>query len=496
MQSDKKIIYRLPYVHEPYCPVCHQRLKHLRSYSFFVRYTKDGIEQIDAFLYNCQSCELFFVDKGILQGIRNKHRVNPQVFIPGTSQDSILKKVYSKPKNPQNTQLPVKRIICNGDITKYCPQCRRLLYEARIDIPVNSKRNRTVYGKGCDTCNIIFVNHSMKNSIRSWIKNSPNRTAFFLDEKSQYDHQQIVHMKKVQKNKNAIPNPQSAEKANRIKHIESVHQQIFELYPSTTAILYADFGDEHLKRIVIVRNKKDENPSKNVYHYEQDSSREYLSAAFAPQREKAGIISGKKYTIAHIFPNKTDESQNSLDTIIPKSFIQIGKDGGNYSSERNDLDNEVIWLLVYALGTNRYELLEATYNKRKDYCFTDIWHYRQFVKHYGKPDLELEIDNHQRTSGSTFDGLRSQSFLNAYGYNVNQAEGLSDSYRHELLAEVIDLELMTQSAISNFLSWCISTSSGRYLAAESKWECDRRFVNGYRFNPSRFLIARSTKNEK
>lgn len=135
-------------------------------------------------------------------------------------------------------------------------------------------------------------------------------------------------------------------------------------------------------------------------------------------------------------------------------------------------------------------------SNRTNGCIHNRISFIRAIHPYGKPDLDLEMDSTQRSSGSSFDDLNSQSFLNSYGYNVNQTEGLSESYRQELLAEVIDLELMSQSEISRFLSWCISTSSGRYPIAESKWECDRKFVDSYRFNPTCFLIAGNIGAEK
>ena len=82
------------------------------------------------------------------------------------------------------------------------------------------------------------------------------------------------------------------------------------------------------------------------------------------------------------------------------------------------------------------------------------------------------------------------SILTEYGYTVAQNVGLSSKERHELLAEVIDLEILDSIDIINHLEFCISLHPNeKYVYARSKWKEDIGFVENYNFNPDRFLIA-------
>ena len=77
-----------------------------------------------------------------------------------------------------------------------------------------------------------------------------------------------------------------------------------------------------------------------------------------------------------------------------------------------------------------------------------------------------------------------------YGYNVSEANKLSERERREMLAEIVDLGILTVHQIVNLLDFnCRLHCGDRYYLARAKWEGDKDFIANYRVNPDRFLIA-------
>lgn len=78
--------------------------------------------------------------------------------------------------------------------------------------------------------------------------------------------------------------------------------------------------------------------------------------------------------------------------------------------------------------------------------------------------------------------LAQESILMQYGYNVNQAEGLTGTRRKRILAVLIDKKIMSRSEIISYLDFfiCQRQSNPRFEIAISKWEDDRDFVESYR----------------
>lgn len=78
--------------------------------------------------------------------------------------------------------------------------------------------------------------------------------------------------------------------------------------------------------------------------------------------------------------------------------------------------------------------------------------------------------------------LAQESILMQYGYNVNQAEGLTGTRRKRILAVLIDKKIMSRSEIISYLDFfiCQRQSNPKFELAISKWEDDRDFVESYR----------------
>lgn len=129
----KKIIFQLPFVKEPSCPVCQQRLKYYQPFTVFSQYTKNGLETASIYLRVCNSCKLFFADEAIIQ--KYGYRFDPSCLFTGNDRDAILDKAYSLSEfqkigerfKKRISPFTIKRIICNGEVTDYCAQCHSRL---------------------------------------------------------------------------------------------------------------------------------------------------------------------------------------------------------------------------------------------------------------------------------------------------------------------------------------------------------------------------------
>lgn len=74
--------------------------------------------------------------------------------------------------------------------------------------------------------------------------------------------------------------------------------------------------------------------------------------------------------------------------------------------------------------------------------------------------------------------------------NVSKIDNLSAKERQELLAEIIDLNILKPEKIVSHIDFALRTHPlPKDDIPRLKWEQDRKFVENYKANPSRFLIA-------
>ena len=144
---------------------------------------------------------------------------------------------------------------------------------------------------------------------------------------------------------------------------------------------------------------------------------------------------------------------------------------------------------MYSPFTERYEIVRATYDKKENLCYTDIGLFRKFINTYGSPLKTLDF--YPYVPGAfDYHKLRSESILMCYGYNVSETNNLSDKERHELLAEIVDLEILTVSqVISRLKFFCRLHRNESYQLARLKWESDINYIENYKVKPERFFTA-------
>jgi len=221
-------------------------------------------------------------------------------------------------------------------------------------------------------------------------------------------------------------------------------------------------------------------------HYTEPLARELLTALFHSGRKKKGNYNGKPYEIigSKFGGGKAVKLRN---TILAERIV-LRQNGGNTSSLTSGY-YELVDLLLYSPFTKRYELLRATHDKRTGAYYTAPWRFRNFVESYGNPGLNLNFYSEGRVL-SDFSEYNAESLLMIYGYSA--AEGvMSERQRQEILAEIVDLGILTPGRVAGFMNFFIRTHPGvRYISARQKWENDLRFIDSYRVDRNRFLIAK------
>lgn len=216
--------------------------------------------------------------------------------------------------------------------------------------------------------------------------------------------------------------------------------------------------------------------------YTSEMAREFLTAIFYKERNNKGCYNGKRYMIVDSkFGSNFGNIEN---TIIPNRLL-LRQGGGNSSSLKNRFLS-IKQLLLYSPFNRRYETIQVTFDSRSNEYFTAPFRFRRFVEDYGNPGIKLDFfSNGGRTT--SFSDYNAESILASYGYSV--ANGTqSESKRQELLAEIVDLGILTPKRVSGFLSFFLRThSSDKYVYARQKWGADKIFIENYKINKERFL---------
>ena len=151
-------------------------------------------------------------------------------------------------------------------------------------------------------------------------------------------------------------------------------------------------------------------------------------------------------------------------------------------------------VLMYSPFTDRYEMMHAAIDLITDECYVDNKIFRMFINKYGNPGVRISAEYRpSKWKQSAMYDYQEESILHAFGYNVSQSKNLSNADRRSILADVVDLEVMTVSQIATFLNFLISThSDDKFEIARNKWERDYEYITNYKVNPERFLIANSS----
>ena len=219
--------------------------------------------------------------------------------------------------------------------------------------------------------------------------------------------------------------------------------------------------------------------------YTDKNARQLLTDVFYNKSKDNILYNGENYNIYEL-KEFEESSLFNMDYNYIASDVTI-KTGGGFSSHIKNNYCEIVDVLLYSPRTKRYEPIHATYDKREGDCFIDITLFRNFINEFGNPGIKVYPGISFGGSFSDRD-LNDESLLHAYGYNVNSNDNLSDAERQSIIAEIIDLELMSQRKIVDLLMWLVKTRKNVRFETKNKWQRDIVFTQNYKANPSRFLI--------
>lgn len=128
---------------------------------------------------------------------------------------------------------------------------------------------------------------------------------------------------------------------------------------------------------------------------------------------------------------------------------------------------------AYCVECNAYFILQKTFDK---------------LKQNGARILCAIITEQQFNNGvgTGFNGLNEQSILKMWGYNVSQAEGLSDEQRRAVLETVVDNHILSKTEVLNYLDFFVSQHPApMYANARNKWRADRNYICSYRLGSAK-----------
>lgn len=184
---------------------------------------------------------------------------------------------------------------------------------------------------------------------------------------------------------------------------------------------------------------------------------------------------GENFLLTRLF-NDPDE----IKTVYVYSFKQI-----------SDIENRYEAVTAYVCCTNTEVPvpINVYYDSNTDTYFINDITYQQYASKYGLPMMKLKPYQQSNSKGRM--ELADISPLRLYGYTVAESNGLSTEQRENLLANLIDSDLMSKVAIKNHIEWLLNMHEGNifYEDACQKWMQDLKFVDKYHINNQRIVWA-------
>lgn len=147
----------------------------------------------------------------------------------------------------------------------------------------------------------------------------------------------------------------------------------------------------------------------------------------------------------------------------------------NLLSNRDDY--EMVNILVRCANMEAVVPITVYYSKSERKYFLNQESYDLYKRKYGLPYFHLA---YYSTTETPFN-MKEKSDLRLYGYTVNKIDGLSQKERQELIGQLIDGKLMSQSSIINHLEWLIHSHRDNYRFDDAcdKWRDDLKFAYNY-----------------
>lgn len=351
------------------------------------------------------------------------------------------------PSNIVHVSPPIHKLKLIDYLIDNCVTCGARLINLVIYIPTHDGRAIKVPMKQCTNCGCFFEEHGGRLSS--------------IIEKLSYPSNYIANREYL------IPN--FDEKRNKIRAIPS----------AAFAIHLISKSNNNHRLITVVNSESDRNPEADIYHYSDLFFRKVLLAF---QRRRNITICNDDFATVGMFHVGNENNNLYRRSTIQSLTIRHG--GGIYVNESSK--EHFVDILLYSPFTDCMEVVPVSYDEEEDFYYMDITLLRWFVRKYGNPGITISA--YQRWTDNY--EMREESLLHAYGYTVAQKPGLSDTQRHAILAEVLDLEFLSKYSVLRLLQHNIQThSQDKDQNARHLWELDMNFVINYKMNPQRFIIS-------
>ncbi len=127
---------------------------------------------------------------------------------------------------------------------------------------------------------------------------------------------------------------------------------------------------------------------------------------------------------------------------------------------------------MYCVKCNKYYIYEGTYQSMKRIGYI-------CCKVIKLSDLKQFEENDK--NNNLFDSWQSKSLLNLYGYTVDQNKNLTSKERHQILAFIIENNILSQYKIVNYIQGFIKLrkNNKNMKSAIDKWNEDMKYVLNY-----------------
>lgn len=473
------------------CPVCRKLISLKKHFDIELHDANTRSRSVRSCqLLYCDHCDLPLVDGKVIAEIYKNTGMRPSTFstkkdkLTGIKNQMHYQKAYTTTPLADNDKgykiigkstsiwKPYTKLYpINGQ--SLCPKCQRPLVKDETIIPIAESSNVLLKGLVCHACKSMFIRNA--DDIVEMLKDNPYSTGFFLNDIAYWQYSE-TNEKKIRE----------AKRRQKLKEIRAKRESQCQLkrnllnsIESSVVLISIIFQDKTRAEYVITTNRTSDS-SENVIHYSSAIGRELLTAAYVPSRKKCGELDGMHYRIDSVFLN-----EKIPETLIP-SYITIEPNGG-YSTSLTSENFEIVDLLLYSPYKDIYECVHATHDKEDDICYMDISIYRRFIKNFGNPGLWVDFP---KAANARIGELNEESILKGYGYSVAKNDHLSSSERKELLAELVDLNILTVTKIAHHLDFCIQLHTDpKYQEAVIKWISDKTFIENYKVNPARFMLS-------
>ncbi len=261
-------------------------------------------------------------------------------------------------------------------------------------------------------------------------------------------------------------------------------------------VLHSEDGDD---TIIIVSDGNEQDSANGIYGEWRGLAKTILQAI--DDGVKSFSFKEKNYEIASVYytPKYQAILEHRYHFLDPESEAQTLN---VYSSKSYTAENglEPVTALFFYPGSPSPAGMTVYYSTKKDEYFVDQAVFNLFRVKHGLPYVSLSA-----APGESFPShpeMANESVLHLYGYNVSEADGLTEQERQGILARLMDYGIVSKGKIENHLKFMVflGEKHPNMGNAVEKWKRDLLFANTYKLTDQRTIwitgIYYKNKHEK